>query len=124
MSDKPGGEHSDMASPLSAERAARNESVFRNANERIEQRLEDLSRLDGRSPFLCECEDPLCAEPVRLTAGEYETVRAHPPRFVVLRGHPAGDAHVVASEETFDVVEKQGAEGATAAELDPRKASS
>ncbi|MBE2317660.1 hypothetical protein DVA67_016885 [Solirubrobacter sp. CPCC 204708] len=109
-----------MASQLSAERAARNESVFRNANERIEQRLGELSLLDGRSPFLCECEDPLCASPVRLSAEEYEAVRAHPQRFIVVPGHGAGEAKVTRSEG-YDIIEKHGAEGRVAADLDPRQ---
>src|SRR3954447_2612277 len=107
---KCGGEYPDMASPLSTERAARNESVFRNANERIEQHLDELSLLEGRSPFLCECDDPLCAEPVRLTAREYEAIRAHSRRFVLTAGHSAGDAAVVERNAGFVVVEKRGAE--------------
>jgi hypothetical protein len=119
--DKGGGENPDMASGLSAERAARNESVFRNANERIEQRVEELSLSNGRSPFLCECEDPLCSQAVRLTAAEYEAVRAQPTRFVVAGGHPIGDADVVTDCGDYRVIEKRGTEGAVAAELDPRQ---
>jgi hypothetical protein len=121
---KRGGEYPDMASPLSTERAARNESVFRNANERIEQHLDDLSLLDGRSPFLCECDDPLCAQPVRLTAAEYEAIRAHSRRFVLAAGHSAGDAAVVERHDGYFVVEKRGAEGSLAEAFDPRMAGS
>jgi hypothetical protein len=110
-----------MASPLSAERAARNESVFRNANERIQQHLGELSLLEGRSPFLCECDDPLCAEPVRLTAQEYEAIRSHSRRFVLASGHSAGDATVVERNAKFVVIEKRGAEGSLAETLDPRQ---
>ena len=109
-----------MASGLIAERAARNESVFRNANERIERRIEELSLSDGRSPFLCECEDPLCTQPVRMTAEQYAAVRAHPTRFIIAVGHPTGDAQVIAHTGEYEIVQKQGAEGAVAADLDPR----
>ena len=111
-----------MATPLSAERAARNESVFRDANERIEQRLDELSLLEGRSPFLCECEDPLCAQPVRLTPRQYEAVRAHSRHFFVACGHAVGgETRVIERHDEYDVVEKRGAEGVIAEELDPRR---
>jgi hypothetical protein len=119
--DKRGGEHSDMTSGLSAERAARNESVFRDANERIERRLDELSLRDGRSPFLCECEDPLCAQPVRLTVEEYEAVRAHPRRFLVATAHSGAGTKTIERHDGFDVIEKLGTEGTVAAALDPRQ---
>jgi hypothetical protein len=106
---------------LSAERAARNESVFRDANERIEQRLGELSLSDDRSPFLCECENPLCTRPVRLTAEEYEAVRAHPDRFVIATDHTVDDADVVTRSDGFQVVQKRDAEASVAAQLDPRR---
>src|SRR5829696_6004974 len=109
-----------MASGTSAERAARNESVFRSANERIEQRIEDLSLSNGRSPFLCECEDPLCTQPVRLSAEHYQAVRAHPTRFIIASGHPVGDADLIDHHDGYDVIEKRGTEGEVAAALHPR----
>ena len=109
-----------MASDLSSERAARNEAVFRNANERIEERLEELSEVNGRSPFLCECHDPGCAEVIRLSRQEYEAVRAEPRRFVIAPGHGSGSARVIERREGYHVVEKHGREGAIAEDLDPR----
>jgi hypothetical protein len=106
---------------LSAERAARNESVFRDANERIEERLEELSLSDDRSPFLCECENPLCTQPVRLTAEEYEAVRAHPDRFVVATDHTIEDADMITRSDEFQVIQKRGAEASLAAQLDRRR---
>jgi hypothetical protein len=76
---------------------------------------------NGRSPFLCECEDPLCTQPVRLTAEQYSAVRAHPTRFIVADGHLVGDAEIVAYRDGYTVIEKRGIEGAVAAELDPRQ---
>ena len=108
-------------SGLSAERAARNESVFRDANERIEARLAELSLSEGRSPFLCECEDPVCPRPVRLTAAQYEAVRKYPDRFIIASVHPVDSADVVSRHDEFQVIVKRGAEGAVAARLDPRQ---
>src|SRR3954447_16106913 len=105
---------------LSAERAARNESVFRDANERIEERLEELSLTEDRSPFLCECENPLCTQPVRLTAEEYEAVRAYPDRFIVATDHTIEDADVITRSGEFQVIQKRGAEASGAAKLAAR----
>ena len=74
---------------LSAERAAENESIFRNANERVEEQLGELTLEEGRSPFLCECEDVRCRTMLRLTREEYEHVRSEPNRFVLAPGHPS-----------------------------------
>lgn len=107
---------------LSAERAAENESIFRDANERVEERLGELTLEEGRSPFLCECEDLRCRELVRLTREEYESVRSRPNRFVVAHGHPFTDAQVVGESERFQVIEKMGRAGEVAETLDPRSA--
>jgi hypothetical protein len=105
---------------LSAQRAAENESIFRDANERIEERLGELTLEEGRSPFLCECEDLRCREMLRLTRDEYETVRARPDRFVVAPGHAVTNVRLVSETGRFQVIEKTGEAGEIAADLDPR----
>jgi hypothetical protein len=105
---------------LSAERAAENESIFRDANERVEQQLGELTLEEGRSPFLCECEEIGCRAMIRLTREEYEGVRSRPNRFVVVPGHPFTEAQVVEEGDRFLVIEKVGEAGAIAADLDPR----
>jgi len=107
---------------LSAERAAQNESIFRDANERVEERLGELTLEDGRSPFLCECEDLRCREMVRLTREEYEDVRSRPNRFLVAPGHGFTHARVVDDRGGFLVIEKTGRAGEVAQDLDPRAA--
>jgi hypothetical protein len=52
-----------------------NEATFRDANERIRDVQQELDPPLERVPFLCECDDPSCRDPIRLTAGEYERVR-------------------------------------------------
>jgi hypothetical protein len=105
---------------LSARRAAENESIFRDANERVEQRLGELTLEQGRSPFLCECEDLHCRQMLRLSREEYEAVRSRPNRFVLAPGHLFTDARVVSAGERYQVVEKTGEAGQVAVELDPR----
>jgi hypothetical protein len=105
---------------LSARRAAENESIFRDANERVEERLGELTLEDGRSPFLCECEDLHCRQMLRLSREEYEAVRSRPNRFVVAPGHPITNSMIVSEGERYHVVDKTGEAGAVAADLDPR----
>src|SRR3954449_5963324 len=69
-------------------RAARNQTLYREVNERIEglnEAFADTLDLDGA--WVCECADENCAEPMEMTLDEYERVRAHPNHFAVLHGH-------------------------------------
>ncbi len=104
----------------SARRAA-NEAVFRAGNERIQAAVGDALR---RTPFMCECGDPSCFEPVELTDAEYEGVRAHPARFFVTPGHEdltSGEV-VIEAFRRFSVVEKRGGEAEIVTRSDPRAA--
>jgi hypothetical protein len=104
----------------SIERKAQNEAIFRDANEEIELVRDQLTEVDGKTPFFCECDDPTCREIVRLDIDEYEAVRAHPATFVIAPGHPHEVAEVVLQHETYLVVEKRGAAREVALETDPR----
>ena len=105
-----------------AERLARNESFFRQVNERIKD-VADALRDGERYQFLCECADPTCAERITLSTAEYEEIRASPRRFVLAAGHVTEEVeHVVEREGDHVVVEKQGAAGRVATDLDPRAA--
>jgi hypothetical protein len=103
-----------------AEQAAANESTFREANERLERRADELSPGDGRTPFLCECEDQRCTQVILLTHEEYEAVRAEPRTFALALGHQSPDDRVRRELDGFVVVEKTGAEGELVEERDPR----
>jgi hypothetical protein len=104
----------------SEEQAARNETVFREANERIAERRAELDEVDGPTPFLCECDDPACTELVRLSLADYEGVRAEAPQFLVVSGHETSDAVVVREGEGWWCVRKNGVAAEIAAETDPR----
>ena len=106
----------------SNERMARNEALFRDANEEIRQAQERLDLDERRLPFLCECEDERCRTIVRLTASEYERVRDEPTRFVLADGHVGGESTVeVASGDGWVVIEKRDGGGEVARETDPRQ---
>jgi hypothetical protein len=110
--------------PSSRERRlAENEVVFRAANEAVKDVADDFVA-HGAGPtfaFFCECSDANCAEQLDLTLTEYEAVRAHGARFVILTGHEEPDVEeVVETRQRYTVVEKTGASRAIAEESDPR----
>jgi hypothetical protein len=104
-----------------AERVARNESLFREVNERIKDVNEELDAR-AEADFLCECGDAECTEPVSLTLVEYEEVRSDPTHFAILPGHVDPDVEtVIARNDRFAVVRKTEPQAArVAAREDPR----
>jgi hypothetical protein len=107
-----------------AERIARNDSTFRDANERIDDVAQTIDDYRGTLlPFLCECADLSCTDIVRLTGEEYEEVRRRPTSFLTVPGHEDDEAtSVVEENDRFAVVEKVGSAAEIAVELDPRSA--
>jgi hypothetical protein len=101
------------------EKRAENEAVFRAANERIRAAERELDPPLERVPYLCECDDLGCREPIGLTAPEYERVRGDAATFAVTHGH-SSDGEVVEEHEQYLIVQKQGAGGDAARALDPR----
>ena len=99
---------------------AENESIFRRANERLEQRFRELGA-EGLTPFLCECGDARCTGTIRLTLDEYEAVRGHPAHFAIIRRHQIHEAErVVEENDRYDVVEKVDVGRRVAEARDPR----
>jgi hypothetical protein len=88
------------------ERVARNETLFREVNERIKQVNVGLATAEA-TDFLCECGDESCTQPISLTMAEYEAVRAEPTHFAIVAGHVVPDVErVLVSNERYAVVEK------------------
>lgn len=88
------------------ERVARNETLFREVNERIKQVNVGLATVEA-TDYLCECGDEGCTDPISLTMAEYEAVRAEPTHFAVVSGHVVPDIEqVVASTNRYSVVAK------------------
>jgi hypothetical protein len=104
-------------------RAARNQSLYREVNERIRDLNERFdAALSAGGTWVCECADTECHEPIELTLGEYEELRSHPDRFAVVPGHvEEGVERLVAAHEGYVTVEKIGPAARIAAELDPRR---
>ena len=95
-------------SEVPEERAARNDAVFREANEHIREAA-IRHEVRDRIPFLCECADERCKEIVRVSLAEYEAVRNHPERFLTAPDHHlafADSVRRVEQHEGYDVVER------------------
>jgi hypothetical protein len=107
-----------------AEKIARNNSVFRDANDGIETAANGYGlEADRRVPFLCECSDARCTTVIRLTLEEYRRVRSSPRRFAHAVGHEPsveGAVRLLESHEEYIVVEKIGHAGVVAADLAAR----
>jgi hypothetical protein len=105
-----------------AERVGKNEAIFREANERIEQQAATAPM--ELVPFICECADPGCTAIVRMTLGEYEQIRSDGRSFLNVPGHEAnalGHSEVVRRGDGYVVVEKIGRAAEVAEERDPRE---
>lgn len=90
-------------------RIAKNETSFRDINERLEQGLRQVRDTPERLQFICECGDRACEELVSLTFDEYESVRRDSRHFAVVPGHVFPEAErVIARSDHFEVVEKFG----------------
>ena len=99
---------------------ARNEAFFRAVNEGIAEASEKFESEEAE--FLCECGDARCTHRLEVSLEEYETVREHPARFLVRRGHVAPEEEeVVQRRRRYAVVEKvDRVAAAIVRRLDPR----
>jgi hypothetical protein len=91
------------------ERSAKNEALFREVNERIQEVSERLQVMpdDDRLEFRCECGRPACDDFVSLSPTEYEHVRREDDRFVIVPGHEDPEIErVVERTERYLVVDK------------------
>jgi hypothetical protein len=110
--------------PAFEERVARNEALFREVNERVQELAERFATDPALPPgFVCECSNADCAEHVDVPLEVYERIRGNPRRFVVLPGHVLGEIeHVVEQTERYVVVEKDTPTAIAVSERhDPRR---
>jgi len=90
-------------------RIAKNETSFRDINERLEQGLKLVQHRPEMLDFVCECGDRACEAHIRMTFEEYEAVRQDSRRFAVVPGHAFPETErVVDGNDRYDVVEKFG----------------
>jgi hypothetical protein len=102
------------------ERMARNEALFRVANERMAD-WEEQHASNAVEPYFCECANPECGEHVDLRKAEYERVRSDSRQFVIVPGHEVPDVEtVIERNEGWAIVEKAPDLTDTVEDLDPR----
>jgi hypothetical protein len=107
---------------MDAEQVARNNALFRAANEGIRGAAERY-RVEELVPFLCECADEQCTQLVRLSLVEYHAVCAHSTRFIIAPGHAAAEGEttmIVGEHGDYLVVEKQGPAAGLVTDCRPR----
>ena len=96
----------------SLERLARNQSLFREVNERIQYLGEVNERIGysaegATSEYVCECSNTECISTIELTVVEYERVRSNPTWFVIKPDHDLAQIErVVSRDDGFAVVER------------------
>jgi phosphoribosylanthranilate isomerase len=102
--------------------AAKNQSLFREVNERI---ATVGVAVDEQIGYVCECLDTDCVALINLSTEQYEAVRASgSERFFVLPTHAYAEVEeVVETHSEYVVVAKIRAAGEVAAALDPRRRS-
>lgn len=99
-------------------RAAENQRIFRDVNERMKDVQTDFSAGIERAAWVCECSAIDCADEVWMTIPEYEWVRADPRHFLVVPGH--GELEIerpIVDAGRFSVVELRDAAPLAPAEL-------
>jgi hypothetical protein len=107
------------------ERLAKNETLFREVNERVAEVAANFIEVETRSDlveFTCECGRADCAEPIAMTVVDYEAVRALPTRFAIVPTHEQPDIEtVVERHPRYFIVEKQDRDAREVARAtDPR----
>ena len=114
-------EGSSFDAPDETKRAA-NQTVFREANERIREIVDQPNVVLTVVPFVCECSDPSCRRLLNVPLAVYAQVRQSPRRFVHAPDHinDGTSGTVVETLDGFVVVEKSGVSAEVAEREAPR----
>ena len=95
---------------MDAERIARNDATFREANEQIERAAEPLGI--EPIPFLCECADDDCLGRVDMNLADYDDIHRDRSQYAVLHDHQIVDGEKVVEERAlYDIVSKAALAG-------------
>jgi hypothetical protein len=102
---------------IQAVKAARNQSLWRELNERIKE----VAETSGQVEFLCECAKLDCTDTLTLSMADYEPIRSSPTDFPIAVGHEYCEFRdVVEVNDGYAVVRKRGKAGEIAVASDPR----
>lgn len=109
-----------MSDAVSAKRLAENEVVFRQTNERVQQRLRKLqaeAKEEGYPDklledstslyFYCECSDENCRERIVMKPGLYGSLHKDRAQFIIIPGHSVSSIeNIIKSTPNYEVVKK------------------
>jgi hypothetical protein len=102
-------------------RLVENEVLFRGVNEATGATAARLGSDQHLYEFMCECSDPSCGRRIRLTLGEYESVRSRGDQFALISGHEDERIErIVEHHDRYEVVQKTGLGADVARHLDRR----
>ena len=104
-------------------RAARNQSLFREVNERVKDVNDRFRIFTPLGDWVCECANDWCAERIEMSSEEYEEIRRNGARFFVVASseHVWADVErVVERRSGYWIVEKMEEAAELAHEADPR----
>jgi hypothetical protein len=102
------------------ERLAKNEALFRAANERMAD-WEEAHAYDATELYFCECANRDCRKKVKLRKTDYERIRANSRLFFVVPGHELPDIErVVERNDEWSVIEKDANVAEVVAHYNPR----
>ena len=102
-------------------RLAKNETLFRELNERIEGAAGSGNPSTDKFGFVCECSNDTCFDLIHLSIYEYERLRGNPLRFVVMPGHEIPEIEEIVEEQpAYLFIKKTGSGAAVASESDQR----
>jgi len=105
-------------------RLALNEALFRETNERVEERVRLFVGAEELFGIICECASLDCKERITVTQDEYATVRSDPSQFIVKPGHMVDEVEqTVVRNDRFEVIRKVGLAAEIAEFLDGDAAS-
>lgn len=116
-----GGQSGATERSVNVVRAAKNEILLRDYNERVQAHHKWVG--SAFPEWACECANKRCPEQVLLSIEEYEAVRAEPTHFLI---SPSSEhvnpeiERVVQREERYWVLEKVGVGAVVAEAFDPR----
>ena len=101
------------------ERLARNEDLFRDANERLASTAVSWGLAEGELEILCECADIDCAERLVVSQALYAHARSESTLFLVKLSHVRTELEEIAERQgDVALVRKVGEAGEVARETD------
>jgi hypothetical protein len=106
-----------------AKRAARNQVLFRDVNERVKDVNDHFQSFTTLQEWVCECANDTCTEHIEMSCDDYEKIREGAERFFVApsEDHIWPDVEaVIERRDAYWIVEKSGLAAEIAKDQDPR----